>query len=184
MNSWRRMIVGVLAIPVLQGCLPASTFQTPSIVQPGQRVDGIGLTAFYDFSEEEPWFPVLDFYRRYPLRPGRDYGLRIGVPNLVAAADIKFEISNAPVPAALDIAACLCGSPGLIPSLLIGSESAFAVLKFPVTIVHTGPGLALGSLLDNILVEMNVYHVRGLHPDDEREPGVLVTFGAAIQRRR
>ncbi len=187
MRSRLCIVCSILALVLLVGCMPASTFHTPYVLQPGESVRGAGFTGFYSFAEGEPWIPALDFYTRRSWGPNSDYGLRFAVPQLIPTVDVKYQVRREPVLIAADLAACLCPFPypGIIPSLLVGTEQLYGGVKLPLTMMHAGAGVMLGTALGrerNVLLEMNLFYQPAVHPD--MRSGMLGTVGAALQSRR
>lgn len=94
------LLMAVLAVMVgLAGCYPA-TFQTPSVLERGRTVGGLG-TGFY-FCQESPrhgWqggISVADFYCRTGLGAGFDLGARYSLPFRLLA-DARYQLVRRPV---------------------------------------------------------------------------------------
>jgi hypothetical protein len=157
--------VVVLSLLVLQGCAPISMFQSPEVLQPGERAIGAAyLVVQWDTVEEEDLpgdddvggLPSIWF--RTAVAENTDMGMSIGL--FSSALDIKRVFVRGPVLLSGDLGLCFGNDEfdgdaavTLRPALLLGTEhlygSVWGAYAFPgddtVVAQGVGVGVSLGD---------------------------------------
>ena len=138
-----------LKLPVLfltfTGCFSLSTFQSPQVLEKGQKSFGLGTAGFYDHESKNYAISEFDIFGRYGLTNQLDGGIKIfGLPFLFGGiqADLKYQLVNEPLFVSLDMASFYAiastsddedensiATFGFTPLILVGNRWLFSGVK-------------------------------------------------------
>lgn len=128
----------------LTGCFSLSTFQSPQVLEPGQKSLGFGVSGFYIESEDVSGIIEFDIFGRYGLANRLDGGIKIfGLPAIAGGiqGDLKYQVLKDPFFLSFDLASFYATIPtlfdedenintfGITPLILVGNRTFYGGAK-------------------------------------------------------
>ncbi|MEO0206424.1 MAG: hypothetical protein ABIL22_07100, partial [candidate division WOR-3 bacterium] len=191
---------------MLTGCMSVTTFQSPKVLDPGEKTAGIGVGAHggYAYGYIKPLH--IDIFARIGLMKKIDAGIKLYSYGVLG--DMKYQVIKSPLFTSLDIGFSYVYGPdfdgyrsvlGAYPMLIIGTERYYTGAKFIhvkdvsltdqkeylKTDIYTFPAVLMGASFGNklkIIPELNIYCVNKKY-DDTTQSGwkILPIAGLGFQ---
>jgi len=191
-----KIFLGLIGFVIFSSCSVA-TFQTPKLLNPGEKVVGVGTAGYYSPKDNDSYVAEIDIYGRFGIEKNKELGIKYLFPTGVCC-DAKIQILEKPILVALDFMVSLSYYPpdyqdeytisetiGFHPLLLFGRECLYGGIKY--TYLHEEtyldeniikyPSLMFGASMGDkfrMLPEINL-----LFCDENK--GVIVVFGVGFQ---
>jgi hypothetical protein len=134
----------ILALPVIllsPGCASYSTFQTPEVLEPGEKTLGIGYTVGINSETGENSGDMLEAFGRYGIKQNWDIGMKVaGAPPLwgVYIADVKYQLKSEPLFVAADIGISYSKLEGIFEDTDIITWGLYPMIIAGTKHVHAG----------------------------------------------
>ncbi len=181
-------VIVLVALTVLTafGCAPLSTFQSPSVLESGERAIGGGVLLVQwdlDYPEDRGLFPSL--WYRSAVGDNTDVGVKLGLYE-GALLDVKHTFLRRPLVLAGDLGVALVGledasSVVIRPAVLLGIENVYGGVwtHYPLSGEHWDrmSGFMVGATLGakrKLLLEYNWFKEEGARD-------ASMSFGLGVQ---
>jgi hypothetical protein len=200
-NKIRRIkvvrLIYLLIVLNFLGCASFSTFQSPSVLEPGEKAVGIGFSSQFD-TDDKMTLSSMDIYGRFGVIKNLDVGVRLSefYPFLKVFTDVKYRILREPVVVSVNMGYSFyvehIKTHGFYPMILFGKDNLYGGIK---VILHSiwgrvepfdknvstkyliFPGFMVGTAFGDrtrLLLEANIYFT-----EDRNTP--LIFMGVALQ---